>query len=72
MLRPFFCVWEGEESPSLLFRQAKGCIKVGEPVEPSATPSSGCSDAAPVTPGLIPPTRPKMQKDLNKYAEALR
>lgn len=48
-----FLYMEGEESPSLLFRQAKSGIKVGEPVESSATPSSGCSDAAPATPGLV-------------------
>ena len=47
-----FLYMKGNAFPSLLFRQAKGCIKVGEPVEPSTAPSNGCSSAAPVTPGF--------------------
>ena len=45
-----FLYMEGKAFLSLLFRQAKGCIKVGELVEPSATPSSGRSVAAPAKP----------------------
>lgn len=52
---------QGKAFPSLLFRQAKGCIKVGEPVEPSATPTAGAQSPHPQRPGLPLPTRPKQK-----------
>ena len=57
-----FLYMEGEESPSLLFRQAKDGIKVGEPVEPSVTLSSGCSIVAPATPSLSRPPAQMLAK----------
>ena len=48
-----FLYMERNAFPSLLFRQAKGCIKVGEPAEPSATPLlAGAQAPHPQRPGL--------------------